>query len=51
MEKSEEKPSQAESDSEQEEWIGPTPAEATETGEPQAKKRKVLLHEKLYIDK
>jgi hypothetical protein len=32
----------------EEEWIGPTPDEATE---PQPKKRKVLLYEKLYIEK
>lgn len=50
-ENSEEKPAQAELESDSEEWIGPTPAEAVETGEPQAKKRKILLHEKLYIDK
>lgn len=47
----EEKPTQEDPDSDQEEWIGPTPAEAIETGEPQAKKRKVLQFEKLYIEK
>lgn len=31
-----------------EEWVGPKPSEATE---PQAKKRKVLTYEKLYLDK
>ncbi|KAG5673041.1 hypothetical protein PVAND_003119 [Polypedilum vanderplanki] len=34
-------------DNEDEEWVGPMPSEATE---PVAKKRKILLHEKLYLD-
>lgn len=34
--------------SEDEEWVGPLPSEATE---PQAKKRKVLHFEKLFLDK
>lgn len=37
----------AESD-EEEEWVGPLPSEATE---PQAKKRKILNHEKLFLEK
>lgn len=45
------KPVEEDTASDQEEWIGPTPAEATETGEPQTKKRKVLQYEKLFIDK
>lgn len=32
----------------EEEWVGPMPSEATE---PQAKKRKILNHEKLYLAK
>lgn len=34
--------------SEDEGWVGPLPSEATE---PQAKKRKVLHFEKLFLDK
>lgn len=32
----------------EEEWVGPLPSEATE---PQAKKRKILHFEKLFLDK
>ena len=32
-----------------EEWIGPTPSEAT-SEQPPAKKRKVLLYEKLFLE-
>lgn len=39
---------QAETENDQEEWVGPLPSEATE---PQTKKRKVLHHEKLFLDK
>lgn len=39
---------QEEAENSPEEWIGPTPLEATE---PQPKKRKILNHEKLYLDK
>lgn len=35
-------------DEPEDEWIGPLPTEATE---PQAKKRKVLNHEKLFLEK
>lgn len=38
-------------ESEEEEWIGPTPSEATESSEPQPKKRKVLKYEKLFVEK
>lgn len=43
-----EKQPQEDENQSQEEWVGPLPSEATE---PQAKKRKVLLHEKLFLDK
>lgn len=39
---------EADEDISQDEWVGPLPSEATE---PQAKKRKVLNHEKLFLDK
>lgn len=39
---------QEEDDGEDQEWIGPLPTEASE---PQQKKRKVLQHEKLFLDK
>lgn len=37
-----------EANDEEEEWVGPLPSEATE---PQPKKRKVLHHEKLFLEK
>lgn len=37
-----------EASEEEEEWVGPLPSEATE---PQPKKRKVLNHEKLFLEK
>lgn len=37
-----------ETEIEQEEWVGPLPTEATDH---QAKKRKILHHEKLFLDK
>lgn len=40
--------SKHELDDQEEEWIGPKP---TEADEPQKKKQKVLLYEKLYLDK
>ena len=39
---------QEETENDHEEWVGPLPSEATE---PEAKKRKVLHHEKLFLDK
>lgn len=48
MEKIEEKPPQEEHESDQEEWVGPLPSEATE---PEVKKRKILHHEKLFLEK
>jgi hypothetical protein len=35
-------------DDQEEEWVGPTPGEMTQ---PPTKKRKVLQHEKLFLDK
>jgi hypothetical protein len=47
-----EKPAQDEKENgEEEEWVGPLPSEATDATEPPTKKVKVLLHEKLFIDK
>lgn len=43
-----EEPQQDEPEINQDEWIGPLPTEASE---PQAKKRKVLNHEKLFLEK
>jgi len=34
---------------EQEEWIGPLPTE--DSSQPQKKKQKILMHEKLYLDR
>lgn len=39
---------QEEAENSPDEWVGPLPTEATE---PQAKKRKILNHEKLFLDK
>lgn len=43
-----EKPQEEEAENSPDEWVGPMPSEATE---PQAKKRKVLQYEKLFLDK
>lgn len=40
---------QIQADSEDEEWIGPMPTEAA-SEQPPAKKRKVLLYEKLFLE-
>lgn len=47
-ENDEEKPPQEEEENSADEWVGPLPTEATE---PQAKKRKILHFEKLFLDK
>lgn len=45
MEKEDIKPVE---EDQEEEWVGPTPAEMSQ---PPAKKRKVLLYEKLFLEK
>lgn len=49
MEKEAENLKEENCDSDQDEWVGPLPSEATT--EPQTKKRKVLDHEKLFLEK
>ena len=44
----EEEPPKEDSEASQDEWVGPLPSEATE---PVTKKRKVLNHEKLFLEK
>lgn len=43
-----EEPQKEDAENSSEEWVGPMPSEAVE---PQPKKRKVLNHEKLFLDK
>ena len=52
MEDSKEKsPPPQQDEAEDEGWVGPLPSEASEVIEPQPKKRKILQHEKLFLDK
>lgn len=44
----EKEPTKAVEDDQEDEWVGPTTAEMTQ---PPTKKRKVLQHEKLFLDK